>query len=484
MVHSFYRLSEQPFGMTPDPRYLYLSPTHREALASLLYGVASGCGFVALIAKPGMGKTTLIFQLLQHLETSARAVFIFQTPGNARDLMRSLLADLGIDRHASDDLVDMHSKLNEVLLQQSALGKRLVVVIDEAQGLEDSVLEELRMLSNFETPREKLMQIILVGQPQLAEKLASPGLVQLRQRISILSRLQPLAESEAERYIENRLRVAGYDFGTPLFTARALALIAKTSEGIPRNINNICFNALSLGCALQRKPIGPEIILEVLQDLDIEGLKARDAVIPRSQPESRGRAVIPAPRERRSIFSFRLLPVLMIVVAVLLLAFGWPAIKSIGVVSRRLLLSSNSYAAKASAATSPSAVANVNSAKMASVSPAADTAEKSASTGAIRADTSTKLSATPALGETVPVTRTVAVRSGQTLFRISVENLGAYNADLLEKIRELNPWLGDNPDLIEPGDQIQLPLTAKNLKTVQRGTKQTPSIPTAEARKQ
>src|SRR6202790_4667932 len=267
MVVDYYNLAEQPFGMTPDTRYLYLSPTHREALGSLLFGVQTGRGFMSIIAKPGMGKTTLLFQLLQQLEHSARTVFLFQTLCSPADLLRSLLHDLGTEAHG--DLPEMHSQLNECLLIESRRGQQVVVVIDEAQNLSHSTLELLRMLSNFETPHKKLMQIILSGQPQLAEKLASPNLVQLRQRISIIARLKPFTLQETNAYVGHRLLVAGYDFRAHLFTSRAGAMIAEHGEGIPRNINNLCFNALSLGCALKRKPIDEKIIREVLDDLDL-----------------------------------------------------------------------------------------------------------------------------------------------------------------------------------------------------------------------
>jgi type II secretory pathway predicted ATPase ExeA len=286
MFLEYYKLDEQPFGVTPDPRYLYMSATHREALASLYYGVTAERGFVALIAKPGMGKTTLLFQLLQRLEASARTVFLFQTLCSPRDFFRSLLADLGVE-DVSNDLVLMHSKLNEVLLQASRAEKRFVVVIDEAQNLENPVLEVVRMLSNFETRREKLMQIVLAGQPQFAERLASPELVQLRQRISILGRLTPFTSEETNSYIDHRLRVAGYDFETQLFTNRARALIAEHGEGIPRNINNICFNALSLGCAMKRKTIDGNIVREVLGDLNLGSLRAEPVTVANSEEEPR-----------------------------------------------------------------------------------------------------------------------------------------------------------------------------------------------------
>ena len=195
MVLDYYKLREQPFGVTPDSRYLFLSATHREALASLLYGIEAGRGFVALIAKPGMGKTTLLFHALNQLREKARTVFLFQTICTPVDLLRALLTDLGV-QETRGSLVEMQLKLNEILAEQSRSGKRVVVVIDEAQNLDDSVLELVRMLSNFETSREKLIQIILSGQPQLAEKIASPELVQLRQRVSIFARLKPFSAED------------------------------------------------------------------------------------------------------------------------------------------------------------------------------------------------------------------------------------------------------------------------------------------------
>jgi general secretion pathway protein A len=267
MFLDFYRLQEQPFGVTPDPRFLYMSETHREALASLFYGVKSGRGFMALVAKPGMGKTSLLFRLMQNLEPTARTVFLFQTQCDSREFLKYLLTDMGIQID-SIDLVKMHSQLNETLAENAKTGKQLVVIVDEAQNLDPSVLETIRLLSDFETSRQKLLQIVLSGQLQLAEKLASPSLVQLSQRISILSRLRPFSRDETSAYIQHRLSVAGHS-GAPLFSTTAVELIAELSQGIPRNINNLCFNALSWGYAVKKDEIGAEIIKEVAADLSI-----------------------------------------------------------------------------------------------------------------------------------------------------------------------------------------------------------------------
>ena len=273
MFEEFYKLAEQPFGVTPDPRYLYFSPTHSEAMASLMYGVQQNRGFTALIAHPGMGKTTLLFDFLESIHLSARTVFLFQTQLSPRDLMHSLLADLGAAQ-AGDDVAEMQLKLNDVLVREADSGKKVVMVVDEAQALNEQVLEVLRMLSNFETSREKLIHVVLAGQPQLADRLALPSMIQFRQRISIVARLSPFNAAETRAYIDHRLRVAGHQGWRPIFSDHAYALIAKHSQGIPRNINNLCFNAMSIGCALKQRTIGPSVIYEVLRDLDLRPLTA------------------------------------------------------------------------------------------------------------------------------------------------------------------------------------------------------------------
>ena len=273
MFLDFYGLREQPFGVTPDPRFLYLSPGHREALASTYYGIDAGRGFVALIAKPGMGKTTLLFHLLERFRTSARTVFLFQTQCNSREFMRFLLLELGCELHGQQDVVTMHEEFNRCLLHEAKAGRRFIVVVDEAQNLEPSVLETVRLLSDFETPQAKLLQIVLSGQPELADKLDRPSLRQLRQRISLLSSLAPLSLEEVERYMNHRLRAAGRADG-PLFTAAAVHMISQLSEGIPRNLNNICFNALSLGCALRQKTIDVDVVQQVAADFDLTALRS------------------------------------------------------------------------------------------------------------------------------------------------------------------------------------------------------------------
>ena len=271
MFFEHFKLSLQPFGVTPDPRFLYLSHTHREALASLLYGIHSGRGFTALIAPPGMGKTTLLFRVLSEVAANTKTAFLFQTLCAPQEFLRALLADLEIDDEA-DDVARMHAKLNDYLSRESKNGRQVVVIIDEAQNLDESVLEMLRMLSNFETPDSKLIHIVLSGQPQLAEKLASERLTQLRQRISILARLAPFSATETREYIEHRLRVAGDVSKKPLFSKKAYAMIADQSGGIPRNINNLCFNSMSLACALEGPEVNALMVQEAINDQNLKAI--------------------------------------------------------------------------------------------------------------------------------------------------------------------------------------------------------------------
>jgi general secretion pathway protein A len=274
----FYGLREQPFGVTPDPRFLYLTTSHREALASLVYGIETKRGFSALVAAPGMGKTSLLFYLLDKLKPYARTAFLFRPDGDTKELLQSLLLDLGIETLAQD-VPQLHDKLNSVLLEALHAGKQFVWVIDEAQDLDDEVLESVRLLSNFETPASKLMHIVLAGQTALSDKLARPELLQLRQRVSTLARLEPLAPLEVSDYIQHRARVAGCK-NEDLFVSEARALIAEASQGIPRNINNLCFSCLSLGFVEACPEIGPAIVREALLDYEFDPPDAKGTLRP------------------------------------------------------------------------------------------------------------------------------------------------------------------------------------------------------------
>ena len=258
MFLDFFDLREQPFGVTPDPTYLYPTRTHCEALDALTDGIQSGRGFLALIAEPGLGKTTLLYQVLEGLRDTARAAFLFQTQCNSREFFQYLLSELGVDSSGMG-LVTMHTKLNEMLFAEMLAGRRFVLIVDEAQNLDDGVLETIRLLSNFETSNTKLIQIVLAGQPQLAEKLGQKRMVQLLQRITVVKQLDPLSAEETAGYIRHRLKVAGRS-SDGLFEPGALELVADRSQGVPRNINRICFNALLEAHAQGCQTVTAEIV--------------------------------------------------------------------------------------------------------------------------------------------------------------------------------------------------------------------------------
>jgi general secretion pathway protein A len=293
MFLDYYGLNEQPFGVTPDPKFLYLGSKHREALTALAYGTESNRGLLTLVAQPGMGKTSILFQYLEQLRNKARVAFLFQTDGNAQDLMRQLLADLNLDG-TTKDLIEMRLIFNRFLTEQMRAGQPFVLVIDEAQNLNEKVLEYIRLLSNFETPSVKLMQIVLAGQPELAQRLAKPSMAQLRQRVSFAIRIEPLTRKEVGLYIDHRLGVAGYS-GLPLFQVGAQALLAERSEGIPRNINNLCFCAMSFAWAMKQQRIDRETLGEALSDLNPGSRYQQEVLAPKlsvsrtSDPAEAGR---------------------------------------------------------------------------------------------------------------------------------------------------------------------------------------------------
>jgi len=264
----FYGLREHPFGVSPNPRYLYPSVQHREALASLIFGIENQVGFAALIAEPGTGKTTLLFDVLMRFRERASTAFVFNTQCSGQELLRHILMELQVPGGDSEhDPIRQHQLFTAFVADRQRT-KPVVIVIDEAQHLEDSAMEALRLLSNFEAADHKLLHIILAGQPQLGEKLRRTTHTQLLQRIAIINRLARFSPSQTEECITYRLHVAGYG-GPALFSKDALRKIIVASDGVPREINRICLNAVYLGFALRQRQIGVEVIEEVLADLDL-----------------------------------------------------------------------------------------------------------------------------------------------------------------------------------------------------------------------
>ena len=266
MYEAFYGFQENPFRLTPDPHYLFLSTNHQEALGHLLFGVSEGNGVVVLTGEIGAGKTTLLRTVVNDLDEHTTVAYIFNPALSDVELLQSINADLGLsaDSTSKKDLTD---ELNRFLLAQQAAARRVVVLVDEAQDLEPSVLEQLRLLSNLETEREKLLHIILVGQPELREILARPELAQLDQRVTLRWHLGPLTAKETAVYVRHRIRIAGEGRETMLFSPASLRQVYRFSRGIPRLINILCHRALLVGYTREEALIRPKVIRQAIWEL-------------------------------------------------------------------------------------------------------------------------------------------------------------------------------------------------------------------------
>ncbi len=421
MLLQYFGFQQDPFGATPDPRCLYLSGTHREALASLEYGFLNNRGFTAMIAPPGMGKTTLLCRFLENTRGAARTVFLFDIDAECepREFVAYILRDIGITPAQTSS--EMHEQLTNALAKENRAGRKFVVVIDEAQNLSDAVLERVRLLTNFETTRGKLMQVVLSGQPQLSDRLLKDSLVQLRQRISTICRIKPLSNEETLAYIDYRLKLAGYD-GAPLFTDDALKLIVEAGAGTPRIINNLCFNALSICCALNSKQVDASMVSEAIADLQLspqsgEPVAPTGAVPAKefNEPEDR--------KPARHVAKFWIPAAAVLLVACVLGVLWFTGIWIPG--SRA---ATDNHSADQRVAPIPAA------------SPS--TAGTGESTG-----TQATVNAPPF---------EVTVKPDQTLQEIAVQYLGGFDEKRLHLIQALNPRLTD-PDHIEVGQKIWLP---------------------------
>ena len=267
MYEQHFGFRESPFSITPDPRFFYANSVYLEAYANLRYGIEAKKGFIAVTGEVGTGKTTLLRKLMLSLDKTIQTVLVFNTDVTFNELLRVISRELGLQT-AGKDRLSMIEALNDYLIEQLEHGRTVCMLIDEVQNLSDESLEGLRLLSNLETDRQKLLQIVLMGQPELQAKLDQSHLRQLKQRIAIRSELARLRDDEVGSYINFRIRVAGCD-NPELFHSDAVEKIAFYSKGIPRLINVICDNALVIAFAGSEKYVSPEVIGEVVRDLRI-----------------------------------------------------------------------------------------------------------------------------------------------------------------------------------------------------------------------
>jgi len=285
MYKRFFGLKENPFNVNPDPRFLFETRENQEALACLIYGIQRRRGFILLSGEVGTGKTTLLNKLLEHLrEERVTTAFIFNPRLSVNQFLHFMLADFGIScesRMKSQVLL----QLNQWLLERYRAGETAVLIVDEAQNLSLEVLEEIRLLTNLETSTEKLLQIVLSGQPEIENLINQPVLRQLRQRITLRCKMAPLTLQETEGYISERLRIAGAN-GDPIYSPEALQLVYRYSGGIPRVINLLCEHALITAYADDQRPVPAETIQAVAHEFELDKSPA-EAVQPLEEGERR-----------------------------------------------------------------------------------------------------------------------------------------------------------------------------------------------------
>jgi general secretion pathway protein A len=263
----FYGLKELPFALTPDPRFIYFTPSHTEVMANLHYGIESGKGLVVVTGEVGTGKTTILRWLMQRLDRTVLVAYLFNPRLSVPEFYQHVAALLEIQKWETKS--ELLMELGRSLESRHVRGLRTVLIIDEAQGLSAHVLEEIRLLSNFESDTAKQLQIVLTGQPELREVLNDPDLRQLKQRIALRCVIKPLPNvEETDRYITSRLLVAGAE-RTAIFSPDAVDYIFRCSDGIPRSINNLCDNALLAGYAAGEAVIDSSIIEDVAETFDM-----------------------------------------------------------------------------------------------------------------------------------------------------------------------------------------------------------------------
>ena len=273
MYEAFFSLEDSPFVLTPDPRFLLRSKGHHEILGTLLYGITSQKGLMALIGDVGTGKTTLCRALLRELPKEVQSALVLNPHLSDAELVATILDDLGVERKGTTK-GELMAELSQHLLAAGGEGRTVVVILDEAQQMSVEALEQIRLLSTLETATRKLLQIVLVGQPELEEKLARRELRQLDQRIGIRCHLKPLSRKDTLRYIEHRLRIAGLPGALP-FTRPAMARIFKYSRGIPRVINLVCDRALMAAFSERAREVAPAIARRAIRNLEGETRKRR-----------------------------------------------------------------------------------------------------------------------------------------------------------------------------------------------------------------
>jgi general secretion pathway protein A len=470
MFSPHFGLSKQPFNITPDPEFFYTYRVHEKAYTNLLYGIRGRKGCIALIGEAGTGKTTLLRRAIGELESTAHVVFFHHTTSTFDELLDSICHDLGLSVPAGRRLEKLKA-LNEFLVARHKEDKTVVLIIDEAQNLTKDVLENLRLLSNFETSNQKLLQIVLAGPPGLENMLEQPELRQLKQRIMCYCRLYRLNIDAVGPFISHRLRVAGC-LQKGLFTERAIWLVAKYSDGIPRLINALCDNALFIASNTGQQTIGEEIIEEAAKNLALK--KVRELHLLMGDIELEKAPFVEANGSSRfRSWSQRFVWVGVGLLTAVLIAQTMGGQKKVGYT----LIPPDSSSPQTSAAPAaedlaqetaeptPDSSSPQTAAAPAAEDPAQETAEPTPDSS------SPQTAAAPAAETARPFSpsqptnarenrewpgQSITVARGDTISRIVLKAYGSYNVLALDLIKEFNPDLEDL-NLIIIGTQVWLP---------------------------
>lgn len=440
---TFYGLSENPFDPSPDPRFFFPSESHNEALASLVYGIGRRKGFVLVLGESGVGKTTLIHHLISTLDANVKTIFFPQSQIPFEEVLKEMLLRLEAPLGLKSKGTMMH-ELYYHLIQCRERDETVAVIMDEAEKIGLDLIEEVRLLANLETSTSKLLQIVLVGEPELREKLRSDVIRQIKQRIVIVCEIKPLTEAESMQYIEHRLKIAGGS-GAEIFTDEALLLICRYAKGIPLALNTLCSNALSLGCRRAEKRISPSTVKKVRGEKKI--LKAEEIDVPGS---GIGRSL---PRKTSAIF-------LIIVVLALALYFGWSSLKPLFISDQKPNPS----------VTQPAAGDGVR-VVLREAKPQAP-GEKPNSPAEIHPDSplpkgveapheAPRIPAPPAAAQgrsdtEIRIKEIVEVKAGANLYFLAYKYYGEAGETAIDRIMKLNPEI-TNPNLIRVNQKIRMP---------------------------
>ncbi len=480
MYCNFFGFSEKPFDVTPDPRFLYLSPGHRETLAALIYGIQERRGFITIVGEVGIGKTTLLNTALGQLDEKTPVAFIYNTNATFDEILTMTLVDLALAKpEESVPKVEALCRLNDFAIRQLASGGNVVLLVDEAQNLNCAALENLRLLSNLETRKHKLIQIVLSGQRELDVKLRQPELQQLAQRISLRRYITPLNEQETDEYIQHRLSKAKCDDPT-VFSRQARRLIWGYSGGVPRKINVLCDNALLIGYALRQKTIKASVIEEAIRDL-------RWSPFSDCRENHVAISVQPVPRGKEKSSQFRFDTASLILIALFYFLFGllfatsWFNLQGSELIPIWTSIRSNIPIALARPEQAPvqgdqpasheqSTIEEKNALStllqersgsghgMDREAPYGQRASSGGTAGRENQEPTANLEPSPRRrGESLPRgARAVVVKRGDNLFRIIVRAYGKYDRATLRAVLGENPKI-QSAEQIKAGQVIRLP---------------------------